>query len=171
MGSKTFLDAKYISHFTTMLAKSDFWIWGGGGIIILAVFLIHSGLEILFFFGGGGEINFFDFLNFFDIYMAKPNERWCRFFGSFCCVSPLLTMLSSKCHNFFSIWFLSSLEKYVRQKFSLCLLSKKHWSLSLSNYFYCLFSKNWFFFCLKSRILVGNRPTKKCSKKWKVWMF
>ena len=31
--------------------------------------------------------------------------------------------LTSKCHNFFSIGSLSSLEMYVRQKFSLCLFS------------------------------------------------
>ena len=35
---------------------------------------------------------------------------------------PVIT-LTSKCHNFFSIGSLSSLEMYVRQKFSLCLFS------------------------------------------------
>ena len=46
--------------------------------------------------------------------------------------APTLTRLSSKCHNCFFIWTLLSLEKYVRQKYSLCLFSK---NLSVSHNF------------------------------------
>ena len=88
---------------------------------------------------------------------SKPNERWCRFFVILCAFSPLLTVLSSKCHNFFSILFPLNLENVIRQKFSLCLFST-----SLTS-----FCKKLSLFCQKLRILVGNRQTKNISKKMK----
>ena len=48
--------------------------------------------------------------------------------------------------NFFSIWSLLSLEKYVRQKYSLCLFSKKNFEFVCFPPFYHLFSKKWAFF-------------------------
>ena len=54
---------------------------------------------------------------------------------------PLLTGLSSKCHNFFSIWSLLSLEKYVRQKYLLCLFSKKKRVCLFPTIFTLLFQK------------------------------
>ena len=79
----------------------------------------------------------------FVIDMSKPNERSCRFFVIFCSVfpSPQLTGLSLKFHNFFSIWSLLSLEKYVRQKYSLCLFSKFCFEFVCFPPFYPLFSK------------------------------
>ena len=74
---------------------------------------------------------------------------------------PPLTGLSSKCHNFFSIWSLLSLEKYVRQKYSLCLFSKKILSLSVSHHFYSPFSKNWVLF---AKNCVYWRETDKLQK-------
>ena len=75
---------------------------------------------------------------------------------------PLVTGLSSKCHNFFSIWCLLSLEKYVRQKYSLCLFSKKKFELVyLFPTILPSFFKTLSIFCQKLRILMGNRQTKK----------
>ena len=100
-------------------------------------------------------------LNIFFMYtcMSKPNKRSCRFFGIFCRV-PLLTGLSSKCHNFFSIWSLLSSKKYVRQKYPFCLFSKKNWFVCFPPFLLSLFKKL-SPFCQKLRILAGNRQTTK----------
>jgi hypothetical protein len=92
---------------------------------------------------------------------VKTQRRSCRLFGIFWKVSPLLTGLSSKYHNFFSIWSLLSLEKYVWQKYSLCLFSKRILSLSVSHHFYSPFPKKMSAFCQKLRVLAGNRQTTK----------
>ena len=51
---------------------------------------------------------------------------------------PLLTGLSSKCHNFFAIWSLLNLENYVWQKYSLCLFSKKNFGFVCFHHFFTL---------------------------------
>ena len=80
---------------------------------------------------------------------------------------PSLTGLSSKCHNFFSTWSLLSLEKYVRQKYLLCLFSKMFFEfVCFPPFLPCFWPKN-AFFGLKSRILMGNRQTKNFFKKIK----
>ena len=57
----------------------------------------------------------------------KPPKGGVGFAWKNCWVSPPpVTALTSKCHNFFSIGSLLSLEMYVRQKFSLCLFSLKN---------------------------------------------
>ena len=96
---------------------------------------------------------------------VKTQRKVVSLFREFLEGSPVLTGLSSKCHNFFSIWSLLSLEKYVRQKYSLCLFSKKkHLSLSVSHHFTLVFQKL-SPFCPKLRILAGNRQTTKKNFK------
>ena len=58
---------------------------------------------------------------------------------------PPVTALTSKCHNFFSIESLSSLEMYVRQKFSLCLFPKFFLILSVSHHFCLVFGQKTLF--------------------------
>ena len=95
-----------------------------------------------------------------NVKTQNPTKGGVAFFG-ICGRFPLITVLSSKCHNFFSIWSLLSLEKYVSQQFSLYLFSKFFWSLSVSHYFLPPFFKQLSIFCLKSCILVGKRQTTK----------
>ena len=96
----------------------------------------------------------------------KPTKGGVGFAWKNCWVPPpLVTTLTSKCHNFFSIESLSSLEMYVRQKFSLCLFSQNKFDFVCFPLFLpCFWPKN-AFFGLKSRILMGNRQTKTFKKK------
>ena len=71
-----------------------------------------------------------------------------KFFPKFC-PPPPFTVGSSKRYNFFSIGSLLSLEKYVRQKFSLCLFSKKQFDFVCFPPFLPLFFKKVGLFCLK----------------------
>ena len=69
---------------------------------------------------------------------------------------PPVTTLTSKCHNFFSIGSLSSLEMHVRQKFSLCLFSQFFLILSVSHYFCLVFGQKRFFW-LKFAYIDGKQ--------------
>ena len=93
-------------------------------------------------------------------------------FVIFCPPPPLLQWGSSKRYNFFSIGSLLSLEKYVRQKFSLCLFSKTFLEFVCFPPLLPPFFKRCRHFWLKLRILVGNTQTKIFFKKMKclsVW--
>ena len=92
---------------------------------------------------------------------VKTQQQVVSLFRDFLQGSPILTGLSSKCHNFFSIWSLLSLEKYVRQKYSLCLFSKKIWVCLFPTIFTLLFQKNWILF---AKNCVYWRETDKLQK-------
>ena len=84
---------------------------------------------------------------------------------------PYLLCCLQNTINFCSIWSLLSLEKYVGQKFSLCLFSKKIEFVCFPPFLPPYFKKVGLF-CLKERILMGNRQTKIFYKKMKglgVW--
>ena len=74
--------------------------------------------------------------------MSKPNERSCRFFGIFRKVSPLLTGLSSKCHNFF--FYLVSVEfgKVCSTKVFTLSVYQKKFEIVFSTIFTLLFQKS-----------------------------
>ena len=104
--------------------------------------------------------------------MSKPNERWCHFFGIFYKASPLLMVLSSKWHNFFSIWSLLSLEKYVAQKFSLLSVYQIFWGSFSVSHPLLPFPPKLNLFCIKLHLLVSNKQAKKKNPKiWNAWVF
>ena len=105
------------------------------------------------------------------IHMSKPNERSCRFSGFSGRFPPLLTGLSSKCHNVFSIWSLLSLEKYVRQKYSLCLFSKNFFWVCLFPTIFTSFFQKIESFLPKITYIGGKQTNYKKNFKWKIWMF
>ena len=69
-------------------------------------------------------------------------------------------------HNFLSIGQILPKQILVRQKHSLCVFSKKNW-LCLFPTILAHFCPKFSLFCLKSRILVGNRQTQFCFSKIK----
>ena len=94
--------------------------------------------------------------------MSDSRELFATF-----CPPPLLQWESSKRYNFFSIGSLLSLEKYVRQKFSLCQFSKNVLKFVCFPPFLPPFFKKCGHFWLKLRILMVNRQTITFFKKMK----
>ena len=104
----------------------------------------------------------------FNIWTSKTNERWCRIFGKLNCIfTPPLFVGGGKTGITFFL-----LVRYCRKKF--------WWDKSI--HFVCFPKKNWLclfptilahfcpkfsLFCLKSRILVGNRQTQFFFSKMK----
>ena len=99
---------------------------------------------------------------------TKGGVAFSGFSGRF---HPPLTRLSSKCHNFFSIWSLLSLEKYVWQKYSICLFSKKNFECVYFSPILLYFSKKLSPFLPKIAYINGKQTNYKKFFKWKVWMF
>ncbi len=61
-----------------------------------------------------------------DFMMSKTNERWCRIFGKLSrIIPPPVSQWWKNWHNFFSIGQILPKKFLVRQKYSLCLFSKK----------------------------------------------
>ena len=112
----------------------------------------------LFFASSSAKFAF----SFFQLPMSKPNERSCRILGnsrSIFLPRPLLQWGSSKQYNFFSSGPLLSLEKYVRQKFSLCLFSKNKFEFVCFPSIYAILGKKDQLFWKKEVKRVGNRQT------------
>ena len=108
---------------------------------------------------------------FITFCISKTNERWCRIFGKLSLHSPPPMCLSGGKNDitFFSIGPIWPKKNLVRQKYSLCWFSNIFFEFVCFPRFYPIFAQNRAFFCLKSRILVGNRQSQKKKFKWKVW--
>ena len=108
--------------------------------------------------------------------MSKPNERSCRILGNSMrpfCPHPCYSQYSGLQNSitFFSTGSLLSLEKYVRQKFLLCLFSKNNLEFVWFPPYYHLFSKNLVFFAQNSVYWWETNKPKHFLKKWNVWVF